>query len=254
MGFFKDLRRLKESADGLGAAGGQQAGIGGLGGLLAQASKALSDLPAQLQTAEQLRHVDPDLLANGLLRTATVTEIASTPIAFGPAFAADPVAAFQLQVSGADGQPYSVALQQAIPHLLVGSVIPGSTVFVRVAPTDPQRVAIDFTQAPLPAGGAAVGAERASAAELLASGVSGTAQIQETFSVGNMTAHNGDPVIGLIMQVTLDGRPPYVTKNGQRVPPDRVAALVPGAVLPVKGDPASPDRVVIDWDHATAGA
>jgi hypothetical protein len=103
-----------------------------------------------VQAGLDLRTVDPELLANGLAGTALVTAMHDTKIAFGQHAFSDPVVAFELEVRLPEREPYAVAFQQRVPHLLVGAVIPGATVSVRVDRSDSQRVAIDFEQAPVP--------------------------------------------------------------------------------------------------------
>jgi ABC-type sulfate transport system substrate-binding protein len=103
-----------------------------------------------VQAGLDLRNVDPELLANGLAGTALVTGMHDTKIAFGQHAFSDPVVAFELEVRLPERQPYAVAFQQRVPHLLVGAVIPGATVSVCVDRSDSQRVAIDFEQAPVP--------------------------------------------------------------------------------------------------------
>lgn len=75
-------------------------------------------------------------------------------MAFGNEAFSDPVLAFDLEVRPPDREPYSVSLQQRVPHVYEGAVIPGAGVSVRVDGADPNRVAIDFSQPPVPAAAA----------------------------------------------------------------------------------------------------
>jgi hypothetical protein len=111
--------------------------------------KGVSDAIA---ASGDLRHVDPQLMANGLAGTGRVTSIESTRMSFGSGANADPVVAFELEVRLPDREPYAVAFQQRVPHLLVGAILPGTGLAVRVDPADAQRVAVDFDQPPVPAG------------------------------------------------------------------------------------------------------
>jgi hypothetical protein len=108
----------------------------------------ISQATDALASAGGLREVDRELLASGLVGSAVVQSIAPTAISFGSGANADPVVAFTLEVRLAAQAPYTVQLQQRVPHLMVASVQPGATVTVRVDATDQQRVAIDFAQAP----------------------------------------------------------------------------------------------------------
>jgi hypothetical protein len=107
-----------------------------------------------IQTGLSLREVDAELIANGLPAQALVKSAKATKIAYGNEAFSDPVLGFELEVRPPNREPYVVALQQRVPHLYQGAVaIPGATVSVRIDSADPQRVAIDFSQPPVPAGG-----------------------------------------------------------------------------------------------------
>jgi len=115
----------------------------------------ISEAAGNIETGLQLREVDPELIANGLVGNALVKTVAATRISFGTGAFADPVLAFDLEVRVPDREPYAAALQQRVPHIYEGAVIPGATVAVRVDRTDPGRLAIDFNQSPVPAGASA---------------------------------------------------------------------------------------------------
>ncbi|GGP07100.1 hypothetical protein GCM10012278_33520 [Nonomuraea glycinis] len=83
------------------------------------------------------------------------------------------------------------------------------------------------------------------ARRLLATGLPAQAVV-ETMSDTGLTV-NGRPVVAFDLTVSVPGTPPYPLSHRQslpRIPPDRVA---PGAVLPVRVDPARHDRLRIDW-------
>ena len=115
----------------------------------------ITEAAGNIQTGLQLREVDPDLMANGLPGDAAVKAVDATKMSLGKDAFADPVLAFDLEVRLPNREPYTVALQQRVPHIYEGAVIPGATVSVRVDSADPQRVAIDFDQPPVPAGASA---------------------------------------------------------------------------------------------------
>jgi hypothetical protein len=56
------------------------------------------------------------------------------------------VVAFNLVVQG--DQPYQVSHRQILPRLLMGAVLPGRAVQVWSDPTNPQRLAIDWSALP----------------------------------------------------------------------------------------------------------
>jgi hypothetical protein len=101
-------------------------------------------LEAIVEAGEQARTVDPVLLKDGLVGTGLVEAIRDTHIAFGPQAFSEPVVEVAMQVTLPDRSPYPVTLQQRIPRLMVGTVVPGVSLAVRVDPADAERVAIDF--------------------------------------------------------------------------------------------------------------
>ena len=189
-----------------------------------------------------------DLLQNGVEATAVVQGMSVLGSGSGLTVNNTPVVDFDLLISPPGSAPYGARVRQLLPYLLVGSVTPGAPVIVRIDRANPSRVAIDFSQV-IPRGGAQAMMKGAplSGDEIRAKGVAGTAQVEQTFSVGSITAPNGDPVLGVIMNVTYPGRPSFLSKNGQRIPRARFNSVVPGAVFPIKGDPSNPEIVVIDW-------
>jgi hypothetical protein len=100
------------------------------------------DFNAIVEAGEQARAVDPVLLKDGLLGTGLVSAIQDTHIAFGPF--SEPVVEVAMQVTLPDRPPYPVTVQQRVPRLMVGTVVPGASLAVRVDPVDTERVAIDF--------------------------------------------------------------------------------------------------------------
>jgi hypothetical protein len=213
------------------------------------------------------RTMPADLQANGIQGTAIVRGMTSSNVGFGAgAGQTNPIVSFELIVTIPDREPYPLTTNQTVPYILTGSILPGSTVFVRVDPTNLGRLGIDFSQIiPNAMGGAVMGGvamgdvmgaamagsipggQPMSGDALRESGTAATGVVQQTFSVGNITAPNGDPVLGLIMSITYRGSAPYISKNGQRIPRDKYALVVPGARFPLKGNPAVPDFWTIDW-------
>jgi hypothetical protein len=54
--------------------------------------------------------------------------------------------------------------------------------------------------------------------------------------------------VGLMLNVMIDGHPPFQVQNLYAVPDDKVARLAPGTLLPVKADLANTKLVAVDWD------
>jgi hypothetical protein len=84
------------------------------------------------------------------------------------------------------------------------------------------------------------------AKELQQTGLPARATILEVWDTG-MTVNN-DPVIGLRVEVTPDGRPPYVaTIKKALISRLDVPRFQPEGVIPVRVDPRDPQHVAIDF-------
>ncbi len=83
------------------------------------------------------------------------------------------------------------------------------------------------------------------ARRLLATGLPAQAVI-ETMSDTGMTV-NGQPVVGFGLAVQPADGPAYRVVHRQSLPRIPMGMVVPGAVVPVKVDPARRERVRIDW-------
>jgi len=81
--------------------------------------------------------------------------------------------------------------------------------------------------------------------DVLATGVSGTATLTGVTQTGMYL--NDQPRIKMDMLVQLPGQVPYATEHSEFVPLILLARVSPGATLPVKVNPAQPQKVVIDW-------
>ena len=51
-----------------------------------------------------------------------------------------------------------------------------------------------------------------------------------------------------MLNVMIDGRPPFQVQALYAAPMDKLVKLTPGALLPVKADPNEADIVAVDWD------
>jgi hypothetical protein len=58
---------------------------------------------------------------------------------------------------------------------------------------------------------------------------------------------NNNPRIKMDLLVELPARPAYAAQHAEFVPLILLSRLAPGAVLPVRVDPAAPQKVAIDW-------
>jgi hypothetical protein len=79
-------------------------------------------------------------------------------------------------------------------------------------------------------------------------GLAGSGLITGLTQTGTLVNHQ--PVVGIDMLVTVPGRPPYPASVREPVPLILLNRLQ--GSLPVRVDPARPDRVVIQWDQLGA--
>jgi len=216
--------------------------------------------------------VSPRLLSRGVPATALVEQVRETGVIFNNS----PVLAFRLKVTH-DARDYPAEVQQAAPRPLLGAVLPGSRLAVKVDPAAPLQVAIDWSQAPQPPSGAAAPAapqlpgspvaeaippeNRRSAADLLARGRRGTARIVAAREMGDAVRMGviapGDERAGAVMtlldlEVKLPGRDPYPVRVVHWVPASLAGKVGPGREVVVAVDRDDPEhQVAIDWESAT---
>lgn len=217
--------------------------------------------------------VSPRLLSRGVPATAVVEQTRQTGVIFNTA----PVLGFRLKVTH-EARDYPAEVQQAVPRRLVGAVLPGSSVAVRVDPADPTQVAIDWSQtptqprvAPAPVAPELTGSElakaippeqRKSAAELLARGRRGTARVVAAQEMGDAVRLGviapGDERAGAMMtlldlEVKLPGRDPYPARVVHWVPASLRGQVGPGREVVVAVDRDDPEhQVAIDWEAPTS--
>jgi hypothetical protein len=87
-----------------------------------------------------------------------------------------------------------------------------------------------------------------SSADVLARGIAGSATVLGTFPTGQPAPDADHTIIGLMLNVMIDGHPPYQVQAMYNTPTAKVAKLAPGALLPVKADPNQLMLVAVDWD------
>ncbi|GGS78346.1 hypothetical protein GCM10010156_41290 [Planobispora rosea] len=184
-----------------------------------------------------------DLRTGGIPATALVVSMADTGMTVNDL----PMVAFELEVCRAGAAPYRVSHRETLPRLLVGAVLPGCVLAVRIDPARRERLTIDWSVPP--GEGGPVIKEHLSAADLLARGLPGTATVLGTFSMNGMTAENGDPIVGFMLRVTPDGgHAPYEVRLGHRVPSAHLHRTLPGTELPVRIAAEDPEKVAVDWE------
>ncbi len=133
MGFFKDIRDLKKTADDMrppehrGMMGGFRAMRDGV----ATANQMVGNLAAEQQKAQSL-------MATGIVGQATIDQVTDTGVTVND----NPQVQFNLTVTLPGRDPYPATLTQVVSRIVIGNFQPGATVPVRVSPDDPQTLMI----------------------------------------------------------------------------------------------------------------
>jgi hypothetical protein len=96
--------------------------------------------------------------------------------------------------------------------------------------------------------GTAAATQTVSAADVLARGTAGSATLLGSFPADAPGADADHTMIGLMLNVMIDGHPPFQVQNIYKAPTAKLGKLAPGALLPVKADLASEPLVAVDWD------
>jgi hypothetical protein len=84
--------------------------------------------------------------------------------------------------------------------------------------------------------------------DILARGIAGNATLLGTFPPPVPVVEEGRTGVGLMLNVMIDGRPPYQVQSVYAVPQAKVVALKVGSLLPVRADQTTPNLVAIDWN------
>lgn len=141
MGMFKDIKKLKDQGKEIGEQTGRPTSMLGMlkntPNMIHQATEAVDDamaLQAEMQKQQQL-------LATGAAGRATITNFTDTGtlVNFNPQVVLDLAVAL-------DGQaPYEIRLTTTVPASSLGRLRTGVDVGVRVDPSEPQHLAIDWS-------------------------------------------------------------------------------------------------------------
>jgi len=119
---------------------------------------------------------------------------------------------------------------------------------------DPSAINLTFTSddgstwSPGPGGAAPEPEAPISSADILARGTAGSATLLGTFPGETPPIAPAHTIIGLMLNVMVDGHPPYQVTALYNTPDEKIPKLTIGALLPVKADPKQPDLVAVDWD------
>ncbi|MDF2442795.1 MAG: hypothetical protein JWR01_998 [Subtercola sp.] len=190
------------------------------------------------------RTIPADLAGRGLVGTALVRTMVGTSVGYGSGAFSERVVAFGLEIDLPGHAPYAVQIQQTLPNLRAGAVLPGSTVLVRVDPSDERRVVIDFDSV---VGNGCPMIFSGVADEVRVTGAVAQGAVQQTFGLGGSLESNADCMAGLIMTISYPDMPPYTSRTGQHVPARWAHLVVAGAQIPLRGFRFQPDCWAIDW-------
>lgn len=207
-----------------------------------------------------LSGMDKTLLHSGVPGSATITSVGETGITINNS----PVIEFGLDVDVTVHAPYSTTIRQRVPRLLIGALLPGSPLTVRVDPTNREHLAIDWDEGvgavtPAPSDDLArhaVGGPVVDAEHLLLHGRRATAIITAMEDAGDMSElglaevglpREDDRLMILSLEVKQAGLDPYEVRVGHRVPERLVGRVGPRTKVDVAVDSADDHTVAIDW-------
>jgi hypothetical protein len=152
--------------------------------------------------------------------------------------------------------PYTVTRKEFVPLMLLGTLTSGAPLPLKVNPTNPDDVVIEWERAGgLPAtprgviGGTNLPTEQALEANrtrLRQVGLDGRASIDRAEDTGVLLGDNHIVLLGIT--VTRSGSNPYTVSFAGAVPASQMGRCVAGNSVAVKIDPADPKALMIDWD------
>jgi hypothetical protein len=199
--------------------------------------------------------VSKDLMQNGLLGRGIITDIQQTNVSTGVDFDPSHVCVFTMEVALDNVPRYTATCRQSVKATILPQLAsPGTTVAVRVNPTDHSEVAIDLGQAPPEVTLSEQDGKVGSAAQILEEGVPCHAVIVQSQPLG-MKNKAGVDMHAFMLTIMREGRSPYQVQVGMPVPPDAVPLIYPGNKVPAKCLADGQDHdVVIDWQAALTEA
>lgn len=162
------------------------------------------------------------------------------------------VCTFQVEVRTDGQQPYVATAKQRV-HELALARFSGAPVCVRVDPTDPQRIQIDF-DSPAPVVTVPRSTDGRGLADVLARGVPCEVVVVQAGQPIGLRSHEGHDVVPFQLTVLPEGGTPYEVQVAMPRPADALPLLFPGARLPGRRLPEEPNAVVVDWAAAAAAS
>ena len=142
MGMFKDIKKMTDQGKDIQKAQGKRTGMIGMlrdmPGQIHQATEAVDDAMA-LQADMQKQQA---LLTTGTAGTATIKKITDT----GTLVNFNPQVVLDLNVAVEGKDPYDAQLTTTVPQMQVSLIQPGNKVGVKVDPSDPSSIVLDWTR------------------------------------------------------------------------------------------------------------
>ncbi|MEX0754418.1 MAG: hypothetical protein WD206_03375 [Actinomycetota bacterium] len=173
---------------------------------------------------------------------------------------------------------HTTTRKEYVPLMLLGTLTSGTPLPIKVDPTDPTLVAIEWELTRAAATSATAGSPSAAGADAAepgpmltlgggagVGGIPDAAEIERARTRFRATGIDGTAVLSgcqltalevadnkvfqVTMTVDLPGRDPYVVTHMALIPEPHVARMVVGSTLPVKVDRDDPQTVMLDWDR-----
>jgi hypothetical protein len=197
---------------------------------------------------------DSQLMATGQLGRAEVMNVQITGASLQHGGAPpEQVCLFDLTVYLDDTPPFPAQVRKRVPVYALADIQPGRTIVaVRVDPSDPSRVGIDFSVDP-PSVRLAKKPGQLTAQDVLDRGSPCDAVIIQSQPLGVKSSTSGLDMYAFMLTIMAPGQAPYQIQVGNPVPQEAVPLIFPGSRLPAKFMPGGvPENVVIDWKAALA--
>ena len=191
---------------------------------------------------------DSELLHNGVLALGRVLEVLPLNTIVQMRGLAQRVCDIAVLVL-MDGQaPYQAQVRQRVPEIGISQLATGLVmVAVRVDPSNPQNITLDFASPP-PKVRLAQSTGPGTASYILENGRDGMAVVISFIPLG-YEDYLGDDVFSIECTVVEGVDTPYQTRADSAVPAEKLSLLFPGSRIPVKIS-QTPQEVVADFSRA----
>jgi hypothetical protein len=142
MGMFKDIKKMSDQGKEMQKKQGRRTGMIGMlrdtPSMLHQASEAVDDAMALQETMQKQQA----LLTTGTPGVATIKGFTDT----GTLVNFNPQVVLDLSVAVEGKSDYDASLTTSVPQMHIPMVQPGSKIGVRVDPSDPSSIALDWAR------------------------------------------------------------------------------------------------------------